>query len=378
MNDRTLVLVAESYNNADMYYAIRFLFSDPVIYLRHGDRELLVCSNFERAEAARHGRVSEVHAFDEFGYTQLLSEAPSRHLAFAELVRRVTEFVGVRALTVTAQAPVHVVDYLRARGLDVSCDPEALIGPRRCKRPDEVEALTVVQRANERAMQAAIDLIAAAAPRDGVLTLEGTPLTAERLRAAMDAVFLALECFAEGTITAGGAAGAAPHNTGTGAFRPNEPIVLDVFPRHKRLRYYADMTRTVSKGDPGPDVRRMYDVVLRAQQIALSMIAPGANGRTIYDAVCRHFEAAGYATNLHTGTYPERGFIHGLGHGLGLEIHEEPQLRRRDEVLEVGHVITVEPGLYDPAIGGVRIEDVVVVTAGGCENLTRFEKRLVV
>lgn len=122
----------------------------------------------------------------------------------------------------------------------------------------------------------------------------------------------------------------------------------------------------------------MYDTVLGAQELALSLVGPGVNGRAIYEAVCRHFEDAGYATSLRTGSYPERGFIHSLGHGLGLEVHEAPHLRSRDETLEVGHVITVEPGLYDPAIGGVRIEDVVVVTPDGCRNLTRFEKRFVI
>jgi Xaa-Pro aminopeptidase len=137
------------------------------------------------------------------------------------------------------------------------------------------------------------------------------------------------------------------------------------------------MTRTVSKGDPGPEVRRMYETTLRAQEVALELIRPGAGGKAIYEAVCRVYEEAGYATSLRTGTYPETGLIHSLGHGVGLDIHERPGLGRRDETLEVGHVVTVEPGLYDPRIGGVRIEDLVVVTEHGCRNLTRFEKRLI-
>ncbi|HWE64403.1 MAG TPA: M24 family metallopeptidase [Chloroflexota bacterium] len=378
MNDRALLLIGESYNNADMYHAIRFLFSDPVIYLRHQEGDLLVCSNFERAEAAQHSRVREVLAFDQFEYPRLLRELPKRYQAFAELVRRVVARYGVMALTVTGQAPVHVVDHLRAHGVDVICDPEAVLGERLVKQDDALAALQTVQRANERAMWTAIEMIADSVPRHGVLVLGDEPLTAERLHAAIDASFLAMGCLAEGTITAGGPAGASPHNTGAGPFAPNQTIVLDIFPRHKQLRYYADMTRTVSKGDPGPELCHMYDTVLRAQEVALSMIAPGVNGRTVYAAVCRHFEDAGYATSLRTGSYPERGFIHSLGHGLGLEIHEAPHLGDRDEILDVGHVVTVEPGLYDPRIGGVRIEDVVVVTPHGCSNLTQFEKRLVV
>jgi len=198
------------------------------------------------------------------------------------------------------------------------------------------------------------------------------------VRTAIDTSFLRDNCLEEGTIVAGGVAAAAPHNAGSGPLQPNQAIVLDIFPRHKQLRHYADMTRTVSKGDAGPEVRHMYDATLRAQEIALSMIAPGVNGREVYEAVCRHFEDAGYATSLRTGEYPASGFIHSLGHGLGLEVHERPSLRPLDETLEAGHVVTVEPGLYDPAIGGVRIEDVAVVTTDGCRNLTHFEKQLIV
>lgn len=378
MASSNLLLVAESYANADMYYAIRFLFSDPVIYLRHADGETLVCTGFERDEAARDGRVPDVHAFDEFGYAALMRAFPRTYQAFATLVQTVLERAEVREVTVTNDAPVYVVDQLRAAGIAVRCDPEALLPARISKDQRELAAMEVVQRSTERAMEAAIGLIAAAEPRGDELILEGQPLTSERVRATIDAVFLEDGCLAEGTIVAGGIQSAAPHNAGSGPLRPSQPIVLDIFPRHKELRYYADMTRTVSKGDPGPQIVRMYETTRQAQELALSLIAPGADGRAIYEAVCRHYEAAGYGTSLRDGSYPATGFIHGLGHGLGLEVHEGPSMGRSGDVLEEGHVVTVEPGLYDPAIGGVRIEDAVVVTSTGYRNLTRYAKTLIV
>ena len=377
MND-TLLLVAASAGNADMYHAIEFLFGDPVIYLRHQGHEILVCSNFERAEAAAHSRVEEVRSYGDLAYHQLLVQSPNPFVAYAEMVRRLLVEREIQQVTVTSDLPLHIADHLRAHGITVVCDPEAQLGSRIAKRPDELVALEIAQQANERAMRAAIDLIAASQIRDGVLTLNEVPLTAEAVRTAIEFSFLRDDCEAsEGTIVACGRDSASPHNRGEGPLRPYQPIVLDLFPRHKTRRYYADMTRTVSKGRPAPEIRRMYDVTLEAQELALSMIGPGVHGREVYEAVCRHFEEAGYATTLRDGSYPAAGFIHGLGHGLGLEVHERPSLGLVDEIFHEGYVVTVEPGLYDPSMGGVRIEDVVVVTADGCRNLTNFEKRLV-
>jgi Xaa-Pro aminopeptidase len=376
--ERGLLLIGESHNNADMYKAIGFLFGDPVIYLRSGGEQVLVCSNFERAEAQRHSRVPEVLSFQDLGFSELLQQFPKRYMAFAEMVLRLIRQRGVTALTVNDLTPVHVVDHLRANGVDVVCDPEVMLPERIAKQPEEIAAIEAAQRAAERAMDRAIGLIAASEPRDGLLVLDGAPFTSERLRLAIDLVFLEEECVAEGTIAACGADAASPHNRGAGPLRPNQSIVLDLFPRHTVRRYYADMTRTVSKGDPGPEIRRMYETTLRAHETALSMIAPGVNGREVYEAVCRLYEEAGYPTSLRTGRYPETGFIHSLGHGVGLEVHEGPRLGTVDETLQEGHVVTVEPGLYDPKVGGVRIEDFVVVTAHGCRNLTRFAKQLVV
>jgi Xaa-Pro aminopeptidase len=152
--------------------------------------------------------------------------------------------------------------------------------------------------------------------------------------------------------------------------------VIDLFPRNKEYRYYADMTRTLSKGTPHHEITRMYHVTRDALDLALGMIRPGVTGKAVFEAVCRFYEEHGYATFLREGRYPETGFIHGLGHGVGLDVHEGPQLGRAENVLREGEVITVEPGLYRPDLGGVRIEDMVVVTADGCRNLTDFPKTL--
>jgi Xaa-Pro aminopeptidase len=156
-----------------------------------------------------------------------------------------------------------------------------------------------------------------------------------------------------------------------------ESIILDIFPADKASRYYADMTRTVVKGEPGEELQKMYDAVLESQQMALAMVGPSVNGKDIHQKVSDVLHEAGYETLLHDqkpGEPLQRGFIHGTGHGVGLEIHEAPRVSTADEELVPGDVVTIEPGLYYPEIGGVRIEDLVVVTEDGCRNLTKFPK----
>lgn len=226
-------------------------------------------------------------------------------------------------------------------------------------------------------MQAAVDLIAGAhAGHDGLLYERDRPVTAERLRAVVDASLLEDNCSADGTITAAGPDSAQPHNVGHGPIHAGRPIVVDIFPRHKERRYFADMTRTVCKGTPEHEITRMYHVTRDALDLALSLIRPGVTGKAVFEAVCRLYEEHGYATFLRDNQFPEEGFIHSLGHGVGLDVHEGPQLGLAENILRVDEVITVEPGLYKPGLGGVRIEDMVVVTADGCRNLTDFPKTL--
>ena len=372
-----LLLLSESYHHAAMYYAIGFLFGDTVMYLRHAAGETLVCSSFEREEAARRSKIRDVLTIEDLGYLELTRRDSDPHRVYAEIVLRLLHRYDVRDVTVAPETLLHVVDHLRATGITVTCDPEALDAARIVKSADEIAAIETAQRATEKAMQTAIEVVAGSQVRDGVLMHEGAVLTSERLRAIVDIVLLEHGCSGEGTILACGIDAASPHNRGAGPLRPNQPIVMDIFPRHRELRYYADMTRTVSKGDPGPEIRHMYDATARAHELAMRLIRPHAEGKEIYEAVCRLYEEAGYATSLHGGAFPAAGFIHGLGHGVGLEIHERPSLNRTGSTLEAGHVVTVEPGLYDARIGGVRIEDMVLVTEDGCRDLTHADKRLV-
>lgn len=373
VDDRALVLVGESYHTADMYYATRFLFSDPAILVDRGDgNSLIVCTDFERDVAAKLSKADCVRGFRDYGGDELRGALPD-HERLAELTLRVLRAEGVTRAVTTDDPPLSTADYLRAHGVDLDCRPTLLKDRREIKDAVELAAIQGAQRATERAMQAAVELIAAARPgHDGLLYHGDLAVTSERLRAVIDAALLQDGCSADGTITASGPDSAQPHNGGHGPIHAGQPIVIDIFPRHVGHRYYADMTRTVSKGTPHHEIVNMYHLTDEARALAISLIRPGTTGRAVFEAVCRYYEEHGYATFLRDGKMPEAGFIHGLGHGVGLDVHEGPQLSVRENVLREGEVITVEPGLYVPGLGGVRLEDIVVVTADGCQNLTDF------
>ena len=232
-------------------------------------------------------------------------------------------------------------------------------------------------RAQARAELAISDTLAILAEArivDDRLIYRGVPLTSERLRTEMDAAFIKDDYVADSTIIASGPGGSDPHWMGSGPIRPHQPLILDVFPQNRNTRYFGDVTRTVVRGEPAPDVVAMFESVAKAQSIALDMIRPGVNGRDIHRAVHASLAEDGYGEN---GPHKAR-LTHGTGHGLGLEVHEEPRLSDVDYELLEGDVVTVEPGLYDPEIGGVRLEDVVVITATGHRNLNRLPKDLVI
>lgn len=215
--------------------------------------------------------------------------------------------------------------------------------------------------------------------RAGDLWWEGAWLTSERLRERMESVLRARGCRSDdGMIVAGGRQAACPHEAGHGVLKAGEAIVLDVFPRNARTGYWGDLTRTVSKGEPkNRVVAAMWRAARDAQRLALGMVRPGAKGGDIQEAVEAFFAKAGFPSD-YSKPGREKGLIHGVGHGVGLDIHEAPRISHGAGPLEEGNVVTVEPGLYDPAAGGVRIEDTVAVTRGGARFLARLAKRLVV
>lgn len=382
--ERPLLLYGDSYRFPDIYHLTRFLAPDPFITIEH-DGELVVLTNsLEQGRAEKESRATRVRNVDELGQRDLSRAGIFGDAATARIIERALRERGATRCRVPRYFPIALADLLRASGIELEVAAD-LDQRRRTKRPDELEALEAVQRATEAGWEEGVAALARAEVRpDRTLWLDGLVFTAERLRAVVEGALLARGCVAESTIVAPGTQAADPHLIGSGPLHAGEAIVMDIFPQDKRTRYYADMTRTVSRGEPSAEIVRMYEVVRRAQDVGIAALRPGVTGREVHELVEDVIYEAGYDT-LRDGhkRRPDdpvvRGFIHGTGHGVGLEIHEAPSVGRAGtKPLAPGDVVTVEPGIYDPDIGGVRLEDMLVITHDGSRNFTRAPRQLVI
>jgi Xaa-Pro aminopeptidase len=369
-----MLLYGDSVRNPNLYYRTGFLIGDPITYFEAGNgAATLVVSGFEKSRAQKQSRIANVKTTDELGYQDVLLATGDRIAAEVAVIKKLLA-ADDAPLRVEGSFPLLLADHLRAAGVKLDPETGLVVAERRTKNADEIEAIAASQMRAEKAIADAVDILREAVIMDDTLIYRGVPLTAERLRGEIDAGFAKDGFAAEGMIVAPGPGGSDPHWTGAGPIRPHQPIILDIFPQDRSSRYFADVTRTYVKGTPSDEIALMFDTVRRAQSVALDMIRPGVNGRLVHEAVMQTFADAGFADG---GAHTAR-CLHGTGHGVGLEIHELPRLSRVDEELLVGDVVTVEPGLYDPAIGGVRIEDIVVLTESGTRNLNRLPKELVI
>ncbi len=328
-------------------------------------------SDLEIDRAKQQATVDLVLSYSDFD--KKLKDQGTAEPKAADVIKAVLDEFGVTNLIVPTNFGIDLADALRDRGFQISTRREPFYPERAIKSPGEVQHVLDTMRATEEAIGRAVEVIRAADVHDGQLYYEGQVLTSEFIKKLINVKLMENDCIAQHTIVACGDDACDPHNEGSGPFRAHQPIVMDVFPKSSKTGYYADITRTVVRGKPSDELRRVYDTVLQGQELGLEMVKAGASGKVIHSAIQDLFEHAGY----HTGVINERvqGFFHGTGHGVGLEIHEPPRISRIDDSLQPGHVVTVEPGLYYLGIGGVRIEDTVVVTSDGYENLTTFPKR---
>jgi Xaa-Pro aminopeptidase len=383
-DSRNLLVIGAPEHDADAYHLSGFLAPDAVICLRVAGKSYLAVSSLEYGRAAKDAPVDELLSYDELEITRLSRELKSGAKGYAAAIANLLERLGATGSPIAVPPGLGVVyaDELRARGVTLTPDRVVFEGLRRAKTEAEISNIEKTQTAVETACAHARSILQVSeVGSDGSLTWRGEPLTSETLRSEINVELLRRNCLGDGTIAAGGAQAADPHERGHGQLKAGEPIIVDIFPKDLSTRYYSDMTRTFVKGEPNEGLRKMYDAVLESQEAALSMIQAGVNGRDVHRKVADVLHEAGYKTNVHDqepGKPLTEGFFHGTGHGVGLEIHEAPRIAPVDEELIPGDVVSVEPGVYDPEVGGVRIEDLVAVTEDGCRNLTRFPKEFVV
>lgn len=370
------LMVSESEHNADMYYATGFLAYDSFIYLNSKSEKLLV-SDMELGRARKESRIGEVLPTSKYSIMEKLKAHKDVDAAYCEMICEFLHSENVKRIAVPYNFPVQLADCTRKEGFDVVPVKSPFRDMREIKKQSEVKAIEYAQKAGEKALAEALTAIKNSKIKRGVLWQENSPLKTEDVRAIIETQLLSLGAEASDIIIACGKGSADPHWKGEGELRADEPIVIDMVPRSKKERYYSDMTRTVMRGEPSEELKNMYSAVKDAQAAAIAKIKAWVTGSEIHGIVCDLLEERGYETARgRSGEFTE-GFIHSTGHGVGLDIHEAPNLSENGKELKAGAVVTVEPGLYYRKIGGVRLEDVVLVTQSGCKNLTMFEKNLV-
>jgi Xaa-Pro aminopeptidase len=369
-----VLIYGDSFRSADLRHAVPLGVPDPFLYAEQNGTRHVFANSMEGGRLQALG-IFDVHLHEDFGVDELLKAGLPRREIAAQLALRGVQSVGIEHAAVPENFPVWLADRLRAAGVALEVDQDLFDDRRRAKTEEQLAGMRRAQRAAEAAMDACRELLRRSEIRGDELVLDGEQLTVERVKADMNIVFAAHDTTADEYIVAPGPQGAAGHDMGSGPIRPGTPLVVDIFPRDNGSTVYTDMTRTFVVGDVPDEVREWHRLVKEALDRAISETKPGADTRAIFDGTCEIFEAAGELTPR-TKTPGEPlvdGFFHGLGHGVGLEVHEEPGLgMTSDKKLVAGDAVTIEPGLYRSGYGGVRLEDIVLVTENGAEVLTDY------
>ena len=373
--DENLLMVAASEHCADMLYAVRVFAPDPFIYLRLHGRCRIIVSDLE-IDRMR----GQVDGCEILSLTECRSELRKQGVSqptTAHIIRCVLRRHGIGSVTVPQHFPIGLAQDLRRLRVRIRVRRGDFFARRSIKNAEEVKKISAALIMAEVGLAEGIQAIRSSkVGRNGKLVYHNVPLTSEKLRGIIETAILQAGGHVRNTIVAGGRQGCDPHERGHGVLRAREPIILDVFPRSQKTGYFGDITRTVVKGHAREGLRKLYHTVERAQELAFSQLHAKANPRSIHHSLQEYFAEQGYRTGIHEGRM--QGFFHSTGHGVGLELHESPSLGPQSrESLRAGHVVTLEPGLYYPELGGgVRLEDVALVMARGAKNLTKFEKVL--
>ncbi|CAB4242453.1 Xaa-Pro aminopeptidase [Methylacidimicrobium sp. AP8] len=356
------LLYGSSERDADLRYAVRMAVPDPFFWAEKAGRTYAVFSPLEIDRARRTARVDTVIAAEDLVREERKRSDP------VELLLALARRLGFGTAVVPETFPLGIADRAGKRGLRLRVRRGPFFPERQIKNEQEIGWISEALRMAEAGMERAREILQESRPdAEGVLRWEGEELTSERLRGEIEAVIVRRGGIAEHSIVAGGAQACDPHEEGSGPLRAGEAIVIDLFPRSRASGYYGDLSRTFVKGAASEPLRRLYQTVAEGKRWVLDSMRAGADGRVLHRRLLRRFAEAGYPTERRQGKWV--GFFHGTGHSLGLEIHEPPRFAAGR--FRAGQVMTVEPGLYYPEIGGVRLEDLVVIEKEGVRNLTR-------
>jgi Xaa-Pro aminopeptidase len=369
-----VLIYADTIRSPEMRHEVPITVPDPFLYVEHDGSRHTVSTAFEVGRIAAVPGGPQAHALEEFGFDELVTSGLPREEVGLAVAVNACNALGVESAVVPETFPLALAERLRDAGIDLRTDRETFSSRRRVKSEAQLDGIRRAQRAAEAGMDAARDLLRRAASNGNGLVVDGEPLTVERVKLAMQTAFVAHGMATDEFIVAPGAQGAMGHEMGHGPIAAGVPLVIDVWPKDPATGCYADMTRTYVVGNPPAEIVEYHRLVKEALDRSLEATRAGVPGMEVFRLVCEVFQAAGYPTQLTKtpGQILDHGFFHSLGHGVGLEVHEPPWLGRAPGELLAGDVVTLEPGLYRQGFGGVRLEDLVLVTDDGAENLTDY------
>jgi Xaa-Pro aminopeptidase len=373
-----VLIYADTVRSPELRHEVPILIPDPILYAEHDGARHAVVASMELPRVSELAGL-EAHPLEELGYDELLAQGLDRPQLILELAFRACSAFGIEDAGVPASFPLELADHLRAQGIRVQVDRDLFEQRRRVKNEHELAGIRRAQRAAEAGMEAARELLRRGEPDGDGVVLDGEPLTSERIKQAIEAAFMANDATADEFIVSHGAQSAIGHHMGEGPIAPGEPVVIDLFPRDRESACYADMTRTFVVGEPPAELREWHALCKEALDRAIADVKAGTAARELFDGTCELFERHGHPTQRtkEQGVVLADGFFHGLGHGVGLDVHEEPGLGvTASKQLVTGDVLAIEPGLYRSGFGGVRLEDLLLVTDDGAENLTSFPYEL--
>ncbi len=368
-NSDTFLIYGSSEENSNLFYATKMFVPDPFIFIQKKNKKYVVLNDLELDRGKKQAQVDHVLSFSNY-------QKKSGRGTTADVIEAVLNELKVKAVTVPSTFPLGLADQLRKKKFILEPQPEPFFPQRRVKTAQEVKAITESIRHTEQAIDKAVCFLKETQIKGNYLWHRGKKVTPADVKRIINVSLMENECVAQHSIVAGGDEACDPHNTGSQPLLAHKPIVMDIFPKSIHSGYYADITRTVVRGTPSQEVKALYNAVLEAQKIGFKMAGPGVRGKEIHTAICDYFKSNGYQTGMQNGFI--QGFFHGTGHGLGLDVHEAPRVSLSDDVLVPGDVVTVEPGLYYRGIGGIRIEDDLLITKTGCKILSRYPRTFII
>ncbi len=365
------LLYAASETDADILYPTGFFAPDPFLFVQKGRTRILVMSDLEMDRARQQASVDRVLSWSRIAAPL---EKGGRKAPPEEVIALALKRLGLRRVEVPQSFPLGLATELDARGIRLDLVPDPFWPERETKQPQEVRAIEASLRAAEAGLLTGIEALRSCRPRNGWLWRDGRKFTAEDLRSIVNTRMMADGFVPAHTICAHGDQAVDPHEEGHGPIRAGSPIVMDIFPRSEKTGYFGDLTRTVVRGKASFALHELYAIVEEGVRLGHRRLRDGVQGMDVHREIQALFERQGYETGVKNGRM--QGFFHGTGHGVGLQIHEAPSIGKKPSLLRAGHVVTVEPGLYYLGLGGVRIEDMALVTRTGSRCLTRVPKQL--